>query len=150
MKLGKWDTEKEIAAVTVLTPTSICVYQDKLVVVVSNMKPSKFRGIRSEGMLLAASSPASSDGAGSQQLQQQQLDTVELLHPQGDIGERVFLESIEPAGEPDPVLKPKQKVFAEVAKHLRTDEHGIVKYKGHALATTAGLIKASLINSPIS
>ncbi|ORY91082.1 hypothetical protein BCR43DRAFT_95568 [Syncephalastrum racemosum] len=121
--------------------------ENKLVIVVSNMKPSKFRGIRSEGMLLAASSPASSEGA---QSQQQQLDRVELLHPQGDIGERVLLESVEPAGEPDPVLKPKQNVFPEVAEHLRTDEQGVVRYKGHALVTTAGLIKASLINSPIS
>ncbi|KAI8336896.1 hypothetical protein BD560DRAFT_440306 [Blakeslea trispora] len=60
------------------------------VVVVSNLKPSKFRGVLSQGMLLAASSE---DG-----------QQVRLLCPpqESQIGERIKLEGIEWEGQVDP------------------------------------------------
>ncbi|KAI9491040.1 hypothetical protein BDB00DRAFT_834925 [Zychaea mexicana] len=97
---------------------------NKRVVVVSNMKPSRFRGVLSSGMLLAASNKDSK--------------AVELLEPSAtsQIGERVQVESQHPTGEPDPVLKPKQKIFESVAQSLATDAHKVATYKGYRLVTT--------------
>ncbi|KAI8142442.1 hypothetical protein BJV82DRAFT_579504 [Fennellomyces sp. T-0311] len=98
--------------------------QNKFVVVVSNMKPSRFRGVRSEGMLLAASKD----------------NTVELLQPapSSQIGERVQIDSHPSTSDPDPVLKPKQKVFETVAPFLVTNGDRLATYKGHKLVTSDG------------
>lgn len=100
------------------------------------MKPSRFRGVLSQGMLLAASK----DGK------------VELLEPPPSsvVGERVRI-GMEDLKEPDAVLKPKQRVFETVAMHLSTDAQGIATYRGHPLTTSAGSVKAaSLTEAPIS
>jgi len=47
--------------------------EDKKIVVVSNLEPAKLRGIKSEGMMLAA----------------QEGDKVSLLKPKGDVGENI-------------------------------------------------------------
>ncbi|KAI9310638.1 hypothetical protein BX666DRAFT_2005577 [Dichotomocladium elegans] len=112
---------------------------NKKVVVVSNLKPSKFRGVLSEGMLLAASS---ADGK-----------KVAVLEPAMDspVGERVRIEGLEPAGEPDPVLKPKQKVFETVAADLCTDAEGVVTFKGSPMVTSAGKVACPTVpNGQIS
>ncbi len=57
----------------------------KMVVVVANLKPAKLRGIKSMGMILAASAPESaSDDSGGAKL--------EVLHPAGQPGERIVVE----------------------------------------------------------
>lgn len=105
---------------------------------VTNLKPSKFRGVLSQGMLLACSS---SDDK-----------SVELIAPPkgSEIGERVQLEGIEWVGNTDPVLKPKQKVFEQVVEFLKTNEQGIATYKGIPFTTSVGPITASIKNAQIS
>ncbi|KAK4520840.1 AP-2 complex subunit sigma [Mucor velutinosus] len=108
------------------------------VIVVSNLKPSKFRGVLSQGMLLAAATADSK--------------TVRLLSPPTDsiIGERVALEGVDWQGQTDAVLKPKQKVFEQVASFLKTDASGIATYKGIALNTSAGPVICELSDAQIS
>lgn len=104
----------------------------------SNLKPSKFRGVLSQGMLLAASSADSK--------------SVQLLSPPDNsvIGERVALEGVDWQGQVDAVLKPKQKVFEQVASFLKTDKNGVATYKGIALNTSAGPVVCKLTDAQIS
>ncbi|KAI8062639.1 hypothetical protein BC940DRAFT_244083 [Gongronella butleri] len=106
--------------------------QGKQVVVVANMKPSKFRGVLSQGMLLAAST--------------KDATRVDLLTvaPGSANGDRVTLAQ-HAQDDPDTVLKPKQKVFEQVAPHLVTDKDGIAMYKGHALVTPQGPVRSTKI-----
>ncbi len=67
----------------------------KHVLVLTNLKPAKMRGILSEGMVLCAST----------------ADSLEVLSPPADavVGERLNVEGEE--GEPDDILNPKKKVW---------------------------------------
>lgn len=101
------------------------------------MKPSRFRGVLSQGMLLAATSND---------------NRVALLEPAADsqVGERIQVdtnnddEQQQPAEKDEkmmdspPILKPKQRVFESVAEFLKTDENGTATYKGQPLKTNAG------------
>ncbi|RCI05756.1 hypothetical protein CU098_013135 [Rhizopus stolonifer] len=111
---------------------------NRKVIVVSNLKPSKFRGVLSQGMLLAASSNDNK--------------TVKLLSPPEEsvIGERVALEGVNWQGLVDPVLKPKQKVFEQVAASFKTNIDGIATYKGIILKTSAGPITCDIKDAQIS
>ncbi|CDS12003.1 hypothetical protein LRAMOSA04199 [Lichtheimia ramosa] len=112
---------------------------NKKVVVVSNMKPSRFRGVLSQGMLLAATSKD---------------NQVALLEPAADseLGERIQIaDATEPEQDAPPILKPKQRVFESVAEFLKTDENGKAIYKGHPLKTNAGYVSCPTIpNGQIS
>ena len=109
----------------------------RLVVVLCNLKPSKMRGIVSEGMLLAAS-----DGS-----------TVELVEPPASsvTGEAIRVDGFgEP--RPDEQLKSKsaQKVWQRVAAGLQTNSKSEATFAGCSLRTTSGLCTvASLKNVPI-
>ncbi|KAG2171737.1 hypothetical protein INT43_008117, partial [Umbelopsis isabellina] len=110
---------------------------NKQVVVVANMKPSKFRGVLSQGMLLAASKG----------------DKVELLEPAAGsiVGERVQIDTMQELGQPDEILKPKQRVMELVAADLCTDNSCIATWKNLALKTSAGLVRCkSIENGTIS
>ncbi|KAI7907826.1 uncharacterized protein BX663DRAFT_11936 [Cokeromyces recurvatus] len=120
---------------------------NQYVIVVSNMKPSKFRGVLSQGMLLAAS------------LTNDDQTLVRLLSPSSSssskdhlVGERIQLEGIqwEEENKPDIVLKPKQKIFEQVALYLKTNKDGIATYKDIPLMTSAGPIICELKNATIS
>jgi methionine--tRNA ligase beta chain len=93
------------------------------VVVVCNLKPSKMRGIMSEGMVLAASTGSPDDGT----------ETVELLTaPEGAaVGELVQVEGLPPP-TPDVQLKSKtaQDAWKRVAAALCTDADGHATYTG--------------------
>ena len=115
--------------------------QDRMVVVVCNLKESKFQGVMSFGMVLAAKS---ADGS-----------KVELLAvPEGSVvGERVKLAGFEgafPAGLTAARMK-KLKAWEAVAPDLRTDEAGVACWKALPLCTAAGTLRAdSLVSSPVS
>ncbi|KFM67836.1 Aminoacyl tRNA synthase complex-interacting multifunctional protein 1, partial [Stegodyphus mimosarum] len=83
--------------------------QNRLVVVLCNLKPAKMRGITSEAMVMCASTP----------------DKVEILCPPADSvpGDRVVCDKY--PGEPDPILPPKKKIFEQVAPDLKTDANCI-------------------------
>ncbi|KAL4517959.1 hypothetical protein Ndes2526A_g02325 [Nannochloris sp. 'desiccata'] len=102
--------------------------QDRKVVLVCNLKPANMRGIKSQAMVLAATS---TDG-----------ETVELVEPPlgAVVGERVFVEGFNNSGnEPDEVLNPKKKVWEAVQPDLKTDEERNACYKGAALRTESGM-----------
>jgi tRNA-binding EMAP/Myf-like protein len=103
--------------------------------VVGNMKPSKFRGVLSEGMLLAASKE----------------NIVELLEPAAGsiVGERVQIDTMHELGQPDAVLKPKQRVMELVAADLCTDTSCIATWKNMALKTSAGFVRCKSIENGI-
>lgn len=107
-------------------------------IVVANLKPSRFRGVLSQGMLLAASSDDDK--------------TVRLLSPPKDstIGDRITLEGVDWIGEVDPVLKPKQKIFEKVAAYLKTNEQGVATYRGIPFTTSKGPVTCEILNARIS
>ncbi|CAN8317691.1 unnamed protein product [Cochlearia groenlandica] len=97
---------------------------NRLVALITNVKPGKLRDVASEGLVLCASSEDHS--------------VVEpLLPPVGaKPGERVSFSGIE--GKPEDVLNPKKKQLEKITPHLYTDESGVATYKGIPFMTSAG------------
>jgi methionine--tRNA ligase beta chain len=115
--------------------------QDRLVVVVCNLKESKFQGAMSYGMVLAAKS---ADGS-----------LVELLQvPEGSaVGERIGLEGY--FGAVPPALTAartkKLKTWEAVAPSLQLSETGVACWKQLPLTTSAGQCRApTQVSLPIS
>ncbi|XP_015924489.1 aminoacyl tRNA synthase complex-interacting multifunctional protein 1 isoform X2 [Parasteatoda tepidariorum] len=101
--------------------------QNRLVVVLCNLKPAKMRGITSEAMVMCASTP----------------DKVEILCPPADCvpGDKVVCD--EYPGEPDQLLPPKKKIFEQVAPDLKTNKDFIATYKSAQLkVVNKGVIKS--------
>lgn len=115
--------------------------QGRLVIVVCNLKESKFQGVMSFGMVLAAKS---ADGS-----------RVELLSvPEGSVvGERLTLQGYSGAyAAPLTSARMKKlKAWEAVAPDLHTDEAGVACWKELQLATSTGVCSvATLVSSPIS
>ncbi|XP_020029563.1 tyrosine--tRNA ligase, cytoplasmic [Castor canadensis] len=102
--------------------------QDRLVVVLCNLKPQKMRGVESQGMLLCASR----EGVSRQ---------VEPLDPPSGSapGERVFVKGYE-KGQPDEELKPKKKVFEKLQADFKISEECIAQWKQTDFTTKLGHI----------
>ena len=88
----------------------------KFVLVVCNMKPSKFAGVLSQGMVLAASNS--------------EKTLVELLDPPSDVkpGDRVKFEGFG-SDEPLAVLNPKHKIFEKCAVDFSISSDLVALYK---------------------
>jgi tRNA-binding EMAP/Myf-like protein len=112
--------------------------QDRMVLVVCNLKAAKIVGFTSNGMVLAAKSE---DGK-----------TVELIEPPvgAMVGERVFIEGL--SGEPHSSAQvKKRKTWEMVSKDLKTNSDGIATWDGKVVQTKAGPCRAlSLIDALIS
>ncbi|KAM7343260.1 aaRS-interacting multifunctional protein 1 [Cochliomyia hominivorax] len=91
--------------------------QNRLVVVMCNLKPAKMRGITSEAMVMCASTP----------------EKVEVLSPPpGSVpGDLVHCE-VYPR-QPDAQMNPKKKIFETCAPDLKTNDDLVACYKGAAL-----------------
>ncbi|TDG50981.1 hypothetical protein AWZ03_002636 [Drosophila navojoa] len=91
--------------------------QNRLVVVLCNLKPAKMRGVTSEAMVMCASTP----------------DKVEVLSPPAGAvpGDLVHCEGYE--RKPDTQLNPKKKVFETCAPDLMTNADLVACYKGAPL-----------------
>nr|XP_020656296.1 tyrosine--tRNA ligase, cytoplasmic [Pogona vitticeps] len=100
--------------------------QDRLVVLVCNMKPQKMRGIESQAMLLCAFSTGDP-------CQIEPLDPPAGCHP----GDRVFVEGFE-SGQPDDELKPKKKVFEKLQADFQISEEFVAQWKGKNIMTGLG------------
>ncbi|XP_066125855.1 tyrosine--tRNA ligase, cytoplasmic isoform X2 [Saccopteryx bilineata] len=102
--------------------------QDRLVVVLCNLKPQKMRGIESQGMLLCASIEGVSR-------------KVEPLDPPAGSapGERVFVKGYE-KGQPDEELKPKKKIFEKLQADFKISEECIAQWKQTNFMTKLGNI----------
>lgn len=88
--------------------------QNRMAILMCNLKPAKMRGVLSEAMVMCASTP----------------DKVEILTPPPTAapGDRVACAQF--PGTPDAQLNPKKKVFEQVAPDLKTDNEKRATYKG--------------------
>ncbi|XP_017772453.1 PREDICTED: tyrosine--tRNA ligase, cytoplasmic [Nicrophorus vespilloides] len=112
--------------------------QNRMVVVLCNLKAAKMRGVESQGMVLCASTD-----------EPKQVET--LIPPEGAIvGERVFVENFED-GQPDEVLNPKKKVWDKLQVDLKTSSDCFAQWQGNNLLTKSGgkLRSKTLTGAPI-
>ncbi|KYO25823.1 tyrosine--tRNA ligase, cytoplasmic isoform A [Alligator mississippiensis] len=109
--------------------------QDRLVLLLCNLKPQKMRGVESQGMLLCASSVG-------EPRQVEPLDPPVGCCP----GERVFVEGYE-HGQPDDELKPKKKVFEKLQADFRISEDCIAQWKQKNLMTKQGSISCKTLKA---
>ncbi|XP_078459181.1 aminoacyl tRNA synthase complex-interacting multifunctional protein 1 isoform X1 [Lampetra fluviatilis] len=88
--------------------------QDRMIVVMCNLKPAKMRGVLSQAMVMCASSP----------------DKVEILDPPAGAvpGDRITFKGY--PGEPDKELNPKKKIWEQVQPDLLTNAEFVATYKG--------------------
>jgi len=103
--------------------------QDKMVLVLANLKARTMLGFKSHGMVLCSSNADHTK--------------VEIVSPpQGSkIGERVIFEGFE-GKDPEPENKvAKKKIFEKLAPDLKTTADGIVVWKQATAKTSAGIIK---------
>ncbi|XP_055830710.1 probable methionine--tRNA ligase [Solanum dulcamara] len=103
---------------------------NRLVVLVTNMKPSKLRDVTSEGMVLCASN-------------EDHTMVEPLIAPEGaKVGECISFSGHD--GKPEDVLNPKKKQFEKIAVNLFTDDKGIATFKGIPFMTSAGPCTSSI------
>ncbi|XP_075056884.1 aminoacyl tRNA synthase complex-interacting multifunctional protein 1 isoform X2 [Mixophyes fleayi] len=88
--------------------------QNRMAVLLCNLKPAKMRGVLSQAMVMCASSP----------------EKVEILDPPSGAvpGDRITFQGI--PGEPDKELNPKKKTWEQIQPDLLTNEHCVATYKG--------------------
>lgn len=106
------------------------------VLVMANLKPRPLAGFNSNGMVVCASTPDHT--------------AVELLIPDGEVGERVYLDGFQElfvGGDILPVLNPKKKILEKSLELFKTDAEGFVLWQGHKLRTKNGFIKAATIKN---
>ncbi|KAG0260896.1 hypothetical protein BG011_001550 [Mortierella polycephala] len=115
----------------------------RAVIVVGNMKPSKLRGVMSQGMLLCA---MEQDANG-------EVTKVGLLEPAegSQAGDKVTIEGFTNEDTvPVPVLTPKRKWFEKSRVHFSVED-GIAYYKGSPFKTVNGLVRCkSILKGQIS
>jgi len=102
--------------------------QNRLVLLVANLKATNFRGVKSQAMVLAASSADHTQ--------------VELLEPPNGslIGERVGFDGF--TGEPEKEINlAKSKTWESVSTDLHTNQDCIACYKSTPFKTSAGLVR---------
>ncbi|KAJ8383003.1 hypothetical protein SKAU_G00037810, partial [Synaphobranchus kaupii] len=88
--------------------------QDRMVVLLCNLRPTRMRGVVSQALVMCASS----------------VEKMEILDPPSGAvpGDRVTFQSF--PGEPDKELSPKKKLWEKVQADLRTDAKCVATYKG--------------------
>ncbi|XP_063738847.1 aminoacyl tRNA synthase complex-interacting multifunctional protein 1-like isoform X1 [Eleginops maclovinus] len=94
--------------------------QNRMAVVLCNLKPAKRRGVLSQAAVLCARSP----------------DRSEILDPprRAAPGAKVTAQGF--PGEPDTELTPRQKVWKQIQPDLRTDSQCVATYRGSAFEIT--------------
>ncbi|GBG60930.1 hypothetical protein CBR_g16052 [Chara braunii] len=109
--------------------------QGRSVVVLANLKPRNMRGVKSNGMLLAASDAAH--------------ENVELVSPPVDavVGDRVWFGEAEDKGRQKAPATAnqvqKKKVWETVQPRLKTNEEGVVVYNGNKpMRVDTGVVNA--------
>ncbi len=112
--------------------------QDRMVVVLCNLKPAKLKGIESRGMVLCAS-------------RDEPKEVEPLCVPEGsEPGDRVLVEGYE-TGQPDEQLNPKKKVWEKLAVDFKTSADCMAQWNGNQLLTTKGkkIFCKTVKNAPI-
>ncbi|XP_025156260.1 tyrosine--tRNA ligase, cytoplasmic [Harpegnathos saltator] len=100
--------------------------ENRMVVVLANLKPASLRGILSHGMVLCASVD-------------EPTKQVEPLRPSQDSipGDKIIIEGYE-NGTADDVLNPKKKVWEKLQTDLIVNEDGVACWNGSLLITSMG------------
>lgn len=111
--------------------------QDRMVVVLCNLKPAKMRGVESAGMVLCGS-------------REDPKEVEPLAVPDGSQpGDKVFVEGYE-LGNPDEVLNPKKKVWDKISVDLKVSSEGLAQWQSNQLMTEKGRITcAGVMGAPI-
>ncbi|KAK9498599.1 hypothetical protein O3M35_003194 [Rhynocoris fuscipes] len=107
--------------------------QNRLVIVMCNLKPVKMRGVLSEGMVMCASTP----------------EKVEVLSPptSSKPGDVITVPGYPPPPNgPEPVLNPKKKIFETVAPDLLTDSECFATYRGTKWEVAGGYVKSATLS----
>ncbi|KAM4052221.1 aminoacyl tRNA synthase complex-interacting multifunctional protein 1 isoform 3-T5 [Anomaloglossus baeobatrachus] len=88
--------------------------QNRMAVLLCNLKPAKMRGVLSQAMVMCASSP----------------EKVEILDPPSGAvpGDRITFQGF--PGEPDKELNPKKKTWEQIQPDLLTSDDCVATYKG--------------------
>lgn len=115
--------------------------QDRVVLVLCNLKKRTLVGFPSHGMVLCASNADHT--------------AVEFVVPAPDsvIGERVVFDGLDASAVPEPETKvAKKKIFEGIAPDLKTDKVGTVMWKTNAAKTSAGPVTAlnKMANASVS
>ncbi|KAK8378311.1 hypothetical protein O3P69_011064 [Scylla paramamosain] len=106
--------------------------QNRMAVLLCNLKPAKMRGVTSEAMVMCASTP----------------EKVEILAPPegSQPGDLVEFEGF--TRHPDPVLNPKKKIFETCAPDLKTNADKVAVYKGVPFTVPGkGVVKAQTLGN---
>ncbi|XP_050592711.1 tyrosine--tRNA ligase, cytoplasmic isoform X2 [Bombus affinis] len=100
--------------------------QNRMVVILANLKPANLRGVQSHGMVLCASVD-------------EPVRRVEPLRPPLDSkpGEKIIVDGYED-GSPDDVLNPKKKVWEKLQVDLVVNGSGEASWSGNVLLTASG------------
>ncbi|XP_036142543.1 tyrosine--tRNA ligase, cytoplasmic [Monomorium pharaonis] len=113
--------------------------ENRMVVVLANLKPANLRGISSHGMVLCASV-------------EEPVKQVEPLRPPADSkpGDKIVIDGYED-GVADEVLNPKKKVWEKLQVDLLVNGDGIACWNGNTLLTSMNgkIICDTLRNVPI-
>jgi len=111
--------------------------KDRMVVVLSNLKPAKLKGVESFGMVLCSSKEDPKEV--------EPLGVPEGLNP----GDKCFVEGYE-SGQPDEQLNPKKKVWEKLAEDFKTSGEGIAQWQGNNLMTSKGPVSSKKVtNAPV-
>ncbi|KAI6069893.1 Multisynthetase complex auxiliary component p43 [Aix galericulata] len=88
--------------------------QNRMAILLCNLKPAKMRGVVSQAMVMCASSP----------------EKVEILAPPpGAVpGDRITFEGF--PGDPEKELNPKKKMWEQIQPDLHTNDQCVATYKG--------------------
>ncbi|KAG1699645.1 Aminoacyl tRNA synthase complex-interacting multifunctional protein 1 [Nymphon striatum] len=89
--------------------------ENRMAVLMCNLKPAKMRGVVSQAMVMCASTP----------------EKVEILSPPEGCtpGDLIEFEGY-PCGVADAQLNPKKKIWEQVSPDLKTDNNMVATYKG--------------------
>jgi len=116
--------------------------QDRMVLVLCNLKARKMVGIPSHGMVLCASNEDHTD--------------VRLVAPPVDakIGERVTIPDFDFEGDDAAPFAEnkigKKKVFEKIAPHLLTSKYGVPEFLGRPLMTSSGVCTSPIPDGTVS
>ncbi|KAM8940325.1 aminoacyl tRNA synthase complex-interacting multifunctional protein 1 [Pelodytes ibericus] len=105
--------------------------QNRMAILLCNLKPAKMRGVLSQAMVMCASSP----------------DKVEILDPPSGAvpGDRITFQGF--PGECDKELNPKKKTWEQIQPDLLTNEQCVATYKGVPFEVNGkGVCKAQTMN----
>lgn len=115
---------------------------DRLVLVLCNLKARKMVGIPSHGMVLCASNVDHT--------------TVKIVSPPVDavVGERVTVPGFDFEGEGGAPMKEnpmgKKKIFPKLAPFLVTDEYGVPSFLGKPFMTSAGVCTSPVVDGTVA